>query len=153
VAPRPRGGDWLKDEIRSWRQAGFGVVVSTLTPGEVAELNLGGEEAACRAEGIEFLIVPIPDRGVPSSTHVVRDLMRRLEARLREGQHVLIHCRQGVGRSALLAASLLAAEGLDVEAAFERVRAARGCPVPDTPAQRQWVQQLVRGDLRAASGA
>jgi hypothetical protein len=66
--PRPCGGDWLEDEIQSWRQAGVDVVVSLLTREEQTELNLADEEALCRANGIEFGSFPIVDRGVPSSS-------------------------------------------------------------------------------------
>jgi protein-tyrosine phosphatase len=144
VAPRPRGGDWLEDEAHSWRQAGVDVVVSTLTPEEVHELDLADEESACRAQGIDYLTLAVSDRDVPASARVVIALVRRLEACLQEGKHVAIHCRQGVGRSALLAACVLVVAGLDAAAAFERIRAARGCSVPDTPAQREWVVRLAR---------
>ena len=30
IAARPRGGDWLDDELSGWRQAGIDVVVSLL---------------------------------------------------------------------------------------------------------------------------
>ncbi len=40
IVPRPRGGDWLEDEVRAWRAAGIDVVVSLLTDDEVRELGL-----------------------------------------------------------------------------------------------------------------
>ena len=40
IVPRPRGGEWLEDEIRSWKQAGVNVVVSLLTNDEITELGL-----------------------------------------------------------------------------------------------------------------
>jgi hypothetical protein len=40
IVPRPRGGDWLEDEIADWRDAGIDVVVSFLEPHEVAEFAL-----------------------------------------------------------------------------------------------------------------
>src|SRR5205823_4176739 len=43
ILPRPRGGDWLEDEVRSWKNAKIDAVVSLLTPGENAELSLGNE--------------------------------------------------------------------------------------------------------------
>ncbi len=43
IALRPRGGDWLSDEIRSWRDMGLNVVVSLLTPNEILELELDQE--------------------------------------------------------------------------------------------------------------
>src|SRR5438876_7533933 len=55
IMPRPRGGDWLEDEIQSWRQSGVDVLVSLLTREEQTELNLGDEESLCRANSIEFV--------------------------------------------------------------------------------------------------
>jgi hypothetical protein len=40
IVPRPRGGDWLEDEIASWRRGGIDMVVSTLTEQESVELDL-----------------------------------------------------------------------------------------------------------------
>ena len=31
ILPRPRGGDWLNDKVRAWRQSGLYRVVSLLT--------------------------------------------------------------------------------------------------------------------------
>jgi hypothetical protein len=41
--PRPRGGDWLEDEVCDWREAGIDVVVSLLTTDEVGEFDLDAE--------------------------------------------------------------------------------------------------------------
>jgi hypothetical protein len=54
IMPRPRSGDWLPDEITSWRQAGLDVVVSLLQPEEVAELGLEAEPELCRTAGLVF---------------------------------------------------------------------------------------------------
>jgi hypothetical protein len=143
IMPRPRGGDWLEDEIRAWRRAGVEVVVSALTREEIAELNLTEEAELCTANEIEYVAFPIMDRGVPEAAQTA-ELVGRLENRLSSGKGVAIHCRQGVGRSALLAACLLAAAGVEPSAGFDRVRAARGCPVPDTPEQRDWVARFAR---------
>ena len=67
IMPRPRGADWLEDEVRNWRSAGVDIVVSLLTPREVAELDLTQEEALAKALGIEYFEFPILDRSVPSS--------------------------------------------------------------------------------------
>jgi protein-tyrosine phosphatase len=56
--------------------------------------------------------------------------------------NIVIHCRAGVGRSALIAACLLTQAGLAAEAAFQRIGAARGCVVPDTAEQKQWVARF-----------
>jgi protein-tyrosine phosphatase len=149
IMPRPRGGDWLEDEVRDWRSAGIEVVVSTLTSEEIAELDLAQEAALCKANGQEYFAFPIPDRGVPGSSRATADLLGQLESKLVEGKSVAFHCRQGIGRSALLAACLLVLAGVEAETAFQRVGAARGCPVPETAEQRQWVAKFSRGSLAA----
>lgn len=142
IVPRPRGGDWLEDEARAWREAGIDVVVSTLTGDDAAELGLSGEEDASRSGGVEFVAFPIVDRGLPSSAEATIELARRVVEKLAKGKNVAVHCRQGVGRSALLAASVLVVGGIEPETAWARIQTARGCPVPDTPQQRAWVARL-----------
>jgi len=67
ISARPRGGDWLKDEIESWRAAGFDVVVSLLTSQEVEEMDLAQEPQYCHENHMEFVSFPIVDRSVPDS--------------------------------------------------------------------------------------
>jgi hypothetical protein len=45
VASRPRGGDWLEDEIASWRRAGIDTVLSLLAPDEELDVR-GGRSLA-----------------------------------------------------------------------------------------------------------
>jgi protein-tyrosine phosphatase len=151
IMPRPRGGDWLEDEIRAWRTAGVDTVVSALCAEEVAELDLTEEAALCQANGIEFLDFPVTDRSVPESTQKTAEFVRPLLKLLGEGKKVAIHCRQGVGRSSLLAACVLTLAGMASEAAFDRIRQARGCEVPDTAEQRMWVARFAKAQ-RADEG-
>ncbi len=144
IMPRPRGGDWLEDEIQSWRGSGVEVVLSLLMPDEMAELNLAEEEALCRANGIQFLSFPIGDRAVPSSKEAFADRVTTLAEQLGDGKNIAIHCRQGIGRAALVAICLLVLSGLDPAGAMQRVGAARGCSVPETSEQRQWIMDFAR---------
>jgi len=141
--PRPRGGDWLEDEAREWRLAGVDVVVSSLTSGEIADLDLAEEARLCRENGIQYISFPIVDRGVPARRAAL-DIAKKLEALLAAGKTIAIHCRQGLGRSALVAACVLILAGVRPEVAFERLIAARGCPVPETAEQREWIMQFAR---------
>lgn len=145
VAPRPRGGDWLGDELAGWRAAGVETVVSLLTPGEVEEFGLEGEADGAAAQGLRFLSLPVPDRGTPASRPAFEVLVSEIAGDVADGHGVAIHCRQGIGRAGLTAAAVLIAGGLDPEAAVERVSAARGRPVPETPAQRRWLDEFARG--------
>jgi protein-tyrosine phosphatase len=118
------------------------VVVSLLTTGEIEEFGLAEEVNSVRAGGMEFVSLPVSDRGVPESNDQFAEIVARLGDLIAAGKVVGIHCRAGIGRSALLAASLLIASGLSPADAFERIRIARGAPVPDTPGQRAWVEQF-----------
>ena len=144
ILPRPRGGDWLEDEVRSWRQNGIDIVLSLLTAEEVADLQLAEEAELSQRHGVRFLSFPIADRGVPASRQATMELVRTLEKALAEGKNLAIHCRQGIGRSALLAACLLIMTGVDPDTAFQRLSAARGCAVPETAEQREWVRQFAQ---------
>lgn len=139
IGPRPRGGDWLGDEVRAWRTAGVNVVVSLLTPEEVAELEIGDEGAECLRAGIEFVQLAIPDRGLPASRGTLEALVATLKRALADGRQVFVHCRQGIGRSTMLAARILSAFGMAPHKALEAIETARGRPVPDTPEQRAWI--------------
>lgn len=137
--PRPRGGDWLEDEVAAWARAGLDVIVSLLEEREAAELGLSREGELCRAAGLSFIQFPIVDRGVPASSNETFDLVNRLATSLSQGKNIGVHCRQSVGRSSLIAATVLIALGKEPQDAFEQIAAARGCPVPETPRQLDWV--------------
>jgi protein-tyrosine phosphatase len=142
IAPRPRGGDWLENEMRDWSQAGIDTVVSLLTPDEASEFELAEEAVASSAQGMKFVSYPIPDRGVPPSRQGFRGLIQDIAQELSTGHAVAIHCRQGIGRAALVALSALVTGGLDPEEATARVSAVRGRPVPETPAQKGWFEEF-----------
>jgi protein-tyrosine phosphatase len=141
LAARPRGGDWLEDEIANWHRADIDTVLSLLTPEEGQNLDLNHEARAVKARGMNFMSLPVPDRQVPGSETEVAAALEKINAKLSSGKNVLVHCRQGVGRSGLVAACLLVAKGLDPRAAVESVRAARGVPVPEIREQRQWIDR------------
>lgn len=142
VSPRPRGGDWLEDEIKAWQRAGIHTVTSLLTPDEVEDLDLSAEAHLSNDHSLCFHSFPILDRSVPFSQADVVSLIQALREDLEAGHNVVIHCRQGIGRSGLIAAALLIAGGIDPEEALRRISQARGVPVPETPEQRAWVIRL-----------
>jgi protein-tyrosine phosphatase len=139
ILPRPRGGDWLRDETAAWHEAGFDLVVSLLEPEEAAQLMLEEEAAAAAESGIAFRPFPIPDRGVPASQDAVAELATEIVDGLEEGKAVAVHCRQGIGRSGLIAGGVLVAGGVDAAKALQTISQARGLDVPETEEQRQWL--------------
>jgi protein-tyrosine phosphatase len=138
---KPRGDDWLDDELRALRRAGVDVLVCALPDPELHEVGLAGEDTAARRAGLEFVAIPIADRSVPDLDTVLPRL-RELVERLKAGGHVVTHCRFGIGRASLLAAALLVLEGVNPEEAWRRLARARGQRVPDTDEQRRWIATL-----------
>jgi len=112
IVPRPRGGDWLEDEVHAWKEMGFDVVVSLLTRDELDELGLVAEADLSRTQGLKFCEFPIPDLGVPKSSATTRELLDNLRSDLDVGKQIAIHCRQGIGRSGLIAAGVLIVSGV-----------------------------------------
>ncbi|MBK6688764.1 MAG: dual specificity protein phosphatase family protein [Deltaproteobacteria bacterium] len=140
ISLRPRGGDWLTDDVKAWRATGVDTVVSLLTQDEVTELELQQEPILCQAAGIKFYSMPIPDRGLPTSRAEIERLVAVLLRDLRGSRTVVVHCRHGIGRSSLMAASVLVAAGEAPDAALSAIQAARGRPVPDTEEQAGWIR-------------
>ena len=144
ILARPRPGDWLEDEISDWRRLEVHVVVSLLEPSEALHLGLETEAELCIASGIDFVSFPIPDVQVPVSEAPLQALVTGLLTHLEGGRNVGIHCRGGVGRSAVIAACLLVAAGTSPEEALNAISIARGVGVPETDAQRAYVMSFRR---------
>jgi protein-tyrosine phosphatase len=142
ISARPRGGDWLNEEMSAWRRAGVDIVVSLLEPGEAADLDLEQEKAHSEANGIEFYSFPIVDRSVPARSMDVHALLSELDSKLSQGKNAIVHCRQGIGRAGLIAATLLIERGLRPEEAMRRLSAARRVPIPETDEQRLWIESF-----------
>jgi protein-tyrosine phosphatase len=151
VATRPRGGDWLEDEVIGLRNAGLDIIVSLLEEDEARQLGLENERAVSESNGLQFLSFPIPDRGVPSSTEAAAKLVLDLTSALTAGRNVAVHCRQGVGRSGLLAAAVLMTAGTGARQAVEAVTQARGIGIPETTGQMQWLNRFHSEGLALAS--
>jgi protein-tyrosine phosphatase len=74
--------------------------------------------------------------------HQAAGVLAELSLALDHGKTVAVHCRQGIGRSAVIAASLLVAAGYDPQRALEVVSAAQDIRVPETREQQHWVEQV-----------
>lgn len=137
----PRGLDWLPHEMNALRAIGVHVLVSALTGDESHALGLGAERRDATAAGMEYISLPIPDRDVPNladAAPTIRTLLDRLD----DGSHIVAHCRFGIGRSSMIVAAVLVANGATPAHAWQAITNARGLAVPDTPAQCNWVDQF-----------
>jgi protein-tyrosine phosphatase len=150
LAARPRGGDWLEDELSAWHRAGIDVVASMLTPDEERDLDLLDEGSLAIVVGMDFVSLPIPDRDTPPSEAAAIATIEDLNRTLSQGKNAVIHCRQGVGRAGMIAACLLIANGISVERALASLNAVRGIPIPETPEQGEWIEHF--SDISRTSG-
>ena len=144
ILARPRGEDWLEDEVEGWRAAGVGVVVSLLAADEASELGLSGEAETVKRTGLTYISFPIADYSVPASKIPMQQLATELNDQLSRGACIGVHCRQGIGRSSLVAACVLVTSGESPQRAFEHIEEARGRSVPDTAEQKEWVMSFAR---------
>jgi len=142
IVPRPRGGDWLEDDLSRLKRAGIDVLVSMLTDEESVELGLAFEKELAERAGLVFCRYPIPDRSTPADLAGFRAMVKELAEAIVRGQKVGAHCRGCIGRATIVTASVLIARGWAAERALREIEAARGCVVPDTPAQRCWIERF-----------
>jgi len=124
--PRPRGGDWLEEEMLALRHAGIDTLVCLLTSAERDELALSDEPAAATRAGLDFHAFPIDDFGVPDPEEI-QPLLDLLAFRLEDGRHVAVHCRAGIGRSSVIAAALLVRLGTPGRPGMARHRRSPRC--------------------------
>ena len=141
VMAKPVSGDWIEDEFAGLRQLGIDHVVSLLEESEQYEVGLVTEPTLCAQHCMRYTSFPIVDRDVPESTSAQR-LVRLLHGSIYEGEHVVIHCRAGIGRTGMIASAILIEDGYSAEEAIHIVSFARGVLVPDTDEQDQWVRSF-----------
>lgn len=142
ISARPRSGDWLEDDVAGWRRAGLDAVVSLLTPHENEDLQLIEESKLAQIHGLRFVSLPIEDRGVPPSWEDTSRAIAKTTEMLQQGKNVAVHCRQGIGRSGILAAALLIKSGSTPGDALTQISGARGLTVPETSEQLAWIQEF-----------
>jgi hypothetical protein len=96
-----------------------------------------------RARGIESLWFPIRDASVPTSMPATLELVGKLSEAIDRRRTVVVHCRAGMGRAGLIAASCLVARGAGAADAIAAVRAARAGAVEE-PWQEAFIGQFER---------
>lgn len=145
IVTRPRGNDWLEDEMRGLKRGGIDTLVSLLEPREAEWLGLKDERKEAEKAGLRFLNFPIRDTCVPTNVGEFRIFVSDLASRLRHGEHIGVHCRGSIGRATVTAACTLIHLGWKPADALEAVETTRGCPVPDTVEQHAWIMAYEAG--------
>jgi hypothetical protein len=128
--------------------AGVTVFVDLTEPDETAELaSYPGLIAAADAEyarGCVYHRLAITDMDIPSPA-AMRDLLDQIDAAIRRGQRVYVHCWGGIGRTGTVVGCFLVRHGLGGAAAIDELARLRtGTPdaryrAPARPAQCQMI--------------
>lgn len=142
IMPHPPGYAGLAASLEMLLAQGADMLVSLLEPDEALALGLADEENSCRLIGLEFRSFPIADFGIPALDDSTLAFMDELAAYLQDEGNLVIHCYGGIGRSSLVAAAVMIRSGIGLEAALRAIRNARGTPVPETEAQRAWLDRF-----------
>lgn len=142
IMARPRGNEWLKDEVASLHKQNVSVLVSLLEMEEVIELGLREEERLCVEQNIKFISFPIEDRSIPNNESKTKQLLKVLSDAVKEGNSIVIHCRMGIGRSSIIAGAVVSGFGLDPHKVLQHISNVRGLKVPDTEEQTKWLYKL-----------
>jgi protein-tyrosine phosphatase len=145
IMPRPRGNDWLEEEIIKLKKQYVNLWVSLLEHHEITELGLRNQQALCSKHELEFINFPIVDRSVPEKGGKIDSLIDQLYLKTESGNSVVIHCRMGIGRSSIIAGSILLKAGFKTDQILQKITSARGLKVPDTDLQVQWLKGREKG--------
>lgn len=126
---------------RVWTQVKREEVRAIVCLAEKHELQEKSSEYARAVEAgtapCSVLAFEVPDRGVPEDKDGFRTLAGDVAMRLRSGEAVLVHCAGGVGRTAMLAVSILVALGQPMDDA--RMAVSRAGSTVETASQRELI--------------
>jgi len=119
--------DRIENDLQCISNWGASLVVNLLEMQEIIMLGTAALPARILSRNMAFLHLPmannlLPDEGFEEDWRSKRS---RLLESLRDGGRILIHCKEGIGRSGLVAARLLIESGIDADSAISAVRKAR----------------------------
>lgn len=125
--------------IKSW---GATAVVTLIEDYDLDVLSVSELPLKVQAMGLEWHHLPIMNRDAPSPTFEAKWAVsgQRLRERLRNGERIVLHCKNGLGRAGMIAARLLVELGESPDTAICRVRAARPGAI-ETSLQEQHIFQ------------
>jgi protein-tyrosine phosphatase len=139
IVLRPRGGQLLRGELMKFKEAGIKILVSLMEANEAVSFGLAEEPEIAEELGLMFMPFPMRDHSLPKDPVSFRGFVQDLAERLKAGRAVGIHCQGSIGRATVTAACTLIHLGWRPSVALAAVQEARGCMVPDTQDQENWI--------------
>ncbi len=142
IMSRPRGNEWLEEEILSVKKQGAKVIISLLEKDEIRELGLERQSEICAKYEIVYLHFSIPDRSIPDQDKNLHNFLKQIKERINQGDSTIVHCRMGIGRSSIIAGCLMLQDGYKPDELFSHISKVRGLKVPDTDEQEEWLKKI-----------
>ena len=126
--PEPLDLAWLTTDLAiGWApsQSQWGAMFATGI-GAVLEIREedADDEAVFIAHSIPYRREEVPDQGAPTLSEL-HAMVGWIRERIDERRKVLVHCRHGLGRSAMVACATLVALGFPLNVAYPMLRKAR----------------------------
>ena len=135
------------DRLRRFLDLGVTCFVDLTEPGELPSYESLLPYMTPDGRRVEYLREPIRDHDVPAGEEVVARAIEMIDDALQAGHVVYLHCRAGIGRSALLVGCWLTSRGdvtdplEELQARWQQSSRSRGWPVvPETEEQEQFVR-------------
>ena len=118
-------------------------LVTLIGEDEREKLGVSALQQLAMDKGLSWREFPITDRTAPTSGRQAEfdQLLDELLADLAAGQRIAIHCQAGLGRTGLLAASLLVRSGTGPDDAIALVRSARPGSI-ETSGQEDFIRKI-----------
>lgn len=145
--PGSRSRAQAMHRLRRFLESGVTCFIDLTEPDETPAYETLLPFATPAGRRIEYLREPIVDHGVPASRETMARIVSMLDGALASDHLVYLHCRAGIGRSAMAAACWLAERGGDADRALAQLadawpQAAQSrfwSRVPETEQQRKFV--------------
>jgi ADP-ribosyl-[dinitrogen reductase] hydrolase len=136
----------LSNDLEDIRRWGAYSIVTLLERHEFGRLGVSGLGKAIDALAINWYQMPIPDMQAPAEEFedAWASYAPILRSQLQAGERILIHCRQGRGRTGAVAARLLVDSGVGPADAITKVRSVAPACI-SAPVQEAYILGLKSG--------
>src|SRR5215204_2069822 len=159
--PGDRRDDPAKATLGALLDAGVRTFIDLTESHELAPYDsLLAAEAKVRGAEARHVRLPIRDVSVPRSAEVMREILDAIDAGLRDGGKVYVHCWGGVGRTGTVVGCHLVRSGLSGDEALARVatlfksmeKSSRRSRSPETDEQEAYVRSWKESHAKPADG-
>ncbi|MGC8829082.1 MAG: ADP-ribosylglycohydrolase family protein [Verrucomicrobiia bacterium] len=127
-----------QEKLRNFLNAGFSCFIDLTEEGEMPSyVDILKDEAKKLGRNVEYIRIPIRDVGIPTKDYMVR-ILDAIDRAVLDNHIVYVHCRGGIGRTAIVAGCYLVRHGMSGEQALEALQrmleeVEPGDVVPRTP--------------------